>query len=234
MCGRFQQTTPPEEVAERFGASAGSAAALRAAGWRPRWNVSPGTDVVALRADEPGGRALVRLRWGLVPRWAKDAKIGQRLVNARAETAAEKPAFRDALKRRRCLLPADGFYEWTSTGGPRLPWRARLEDGLPFALAGLWERWRDPADAEAPALETCTILTTEANARVAPVHTRMPVVVAPADWPIWLAPGAPEPGALGRILAPGDRTALVLVRVSDHVNDPRHEGASCALPLDEF
>jgi len=241
MCGRVQQTTPPEEIAERFGAATESAAALRGAGWRARWNLAPSQPLLAIRAEAGDGgdpapsaarpRVLVALRWGLVPRWAKDPKIGHRLVNARAESAAEKPAFRDALRRRRCLVPVDGFYEWTSTGGPRAPWSVTSPAGDLLAIAALWERWRDPAAPAAPPLETCVLLTTGASASVRPVHDRMPVIVAPEDWARWLDPAERDPAQLANVMAPGERTVLALRRVGPHVNDPRHDDPDCLHPV---
>ena len=165
---------------------------------RPRCNAAPGQDIAVVRAAA-GGRWLAMLRWGLIPAWAKDPAIGNRLINARSETAAEKPSFRAAFGHRRCLIPADGFYEWQRRGRVRQPRLFGLRDGAPFAFAGLWERWtvpegaalresrakREPGDV----VETCTILTTAANRVVAPVHGRMPVILARDAYEAWLAGG---------------------------------------------
>ena len=186
MCGRFALFAGREELAKHFGVT------LEDMEITPRYNVAPSQAVLAIRAGEQGGREAVRLHWGFVPSWAKDPSIGNRMINARADTAPEKPAFRAAFKSRRCLIPASGFYEWQATGGKgKQPYFIRAKDGTPLAFAGLWEHWRPGKDE--PRVESCTILTTTANATMAPIHDRMPVILDPADYAAWLgeAPGVP-------------------------------------------
>ncbi len=200
---------------------------------RPRYNIAPSQDVAVARAA-PDGRTLAMLRWGLIPAWARDSAIGHKLINARSETAAEKPSFRSAFRHRRCLIPADGFYEWQRRGGTRQPWLFGLRDGAPLVFAGLWERWTVPEGAaltrslaeRSPgnAVETCTILTTAANETAAPVHGRMPVILPPDAWDPWLA-GEEVP--LGPYPA-GDMTAHP---VSTHVNRPANDDPRCVEPI---
>lgn len=193
----------------------------------PRYNICPTQDVPVVRAGANAGRELVMMRWGLVPAWSKDAAIGSRMINARAETVAEKPSFRDPYKSRRCLIPADGFYEWRkSEGGAKQPYRMTLAGGAPLAMAGLWEHWEKAPDATA--LETCTIITTAANASVRPIHHRMPVILKAAAHDAWLDAATP-PDALSALLCPYDG-ALEAHAVSTRVNNPRHDDAACLEP----
>ena len=218
MCGRFTLRTPAHRLAEAFGVR-------ELPNLRPRYNIAPSQDVVAIRRAADG-RELVSLRWGLIPFWAKEAAIGNRMINARAETAAGKPAFRAAFRRRRCLVAADGFYEWQKTdGGPKQPYFIRLADDAPFAIAGLWERWSAP-DGEA--VESCTLLTTGANDLLRPIHDRMPVILAPAAYDAWLDAEAPSAEALLRPYPAGEMTAYAIGRL---VNDPRTDAAACIAPL---
>ena len=229
MCGRFTQRFSLREIQELLGL-AGPAANLR-----PRYNVAPGQEVAAVRA-EGGERRLAMLRWGLIPAWAKDPKIGYRTINARAETAAEKPSFRAAWRARRCLIPADGFYEWARRGEGRQPWLFQPADGGAFAFAGLWERWTVRKGAPLPAsmaeldpgdeIETCTILTTEANALVSRVHHRMPVVLPPDASDPWLAGEAVE-------LGPCPADAMTAHPVSTFVNKPANDEPACVEPVGE-
>ncbi len=180
MCGRFTLRTTVENLAKHF------FDVLPIAAWppiTPRHNIAPTQMVVAVRwlPDHPSAEA-VSLRWGLIPHWAKDAKAAARLINARGETVAEKPSFRAAFARRRCLIPADGFYEWRTVGKQKIPVHIRREDDLPFCFAGLWERWQSP---EGP-LESTTIITTEANEVLRPLHDRMPLILEPAEYLLWL------------------------------------------------
>ena len=200
---------------------------------RPRYNVAPGQDVAVVRAEE-GGRGLAMLRWGLIPAWARDPTIAWKLINARSETAAQKPSFRSAFRHRRCLIPADGFYEWERRGGVKQPWLFGLQDGAPFAFAGLWETWTVPDDAAltgslaehgpGDTIQTCTILTTAANEAVAPVHGRMPVILPRDSYAPWLAsedvPLVPYPA--------DDMTAYP---VSTLVNKAANEDPRCVDPL---
>lgn len=222
MCGRFSLTAPPDAVRRSFGLD-------ETPQLEPRFNVAPGQDVATVSVSREGRRVLALRRWGLVPFWAKDPRIGARLVNARCETAAEKPAYREALRRRRCLVPADGFFEWGPEGrGPRQPWYATRPDRACFALAGLYERWRD---AEGERLESCVLLTTDANERLATVHDRMPVVLAPEAWDHWLDRSVQDPAALADLLRPSASDAFELRAVSARVNRPEHDDPECIAPV---
>ena len=179
---------------------------------------------VVRRAAERPGRELAWLRWGLVPAWAKDPAMGARLINARAETAAEKPAFRAAMRARRCLVVADGFYEWQRTGRAKQPHFFQLRGGRPFAFAGLWEAWRRPDNAP---LETCTLLTTEANELVRPIHDRMPVILPRTAYDAWLDPAVASPDTLAPLLAPYPSGEMEARAVSPFVNSPTHDSPEC-------
>jgi putative SOS response-associated peptidase YedK len=198
---------------------------------RPRFNVAPGQFIATITADAEGGRSLEMRRWGLVPSWAKDEKIGSRMINARSETAAEKPSFRAAMKKRRCLVPVDGFYEWTPAGaGAKQPhWIARPDRGC-FAIAGLWERWKTPDEAW---LETCTLLTARASDRLAVIHHRMPVLIEVADRDRWLDPAMTDPKSLMDLLEPSPDDALEYRAVSRRVNRPEHDAPDCIEPSSE-
>ena len=223
MCGRFTLTVDPTQLIEQFGLAGPPPAALG-----PRYNVAP-TQPVAVIANTDGPRHLELFQWGLIPSWAKDAKIGNSLINARAETLAEKPAFRTALKRRRCLVLADGFYEWQKLGSRKQPQYIQLKDGRPFAFAGLWESWRPAPDA--PPLHTCTIITTEPNSLMAEIHNRMPVILSPADYAAWLTPGElPAVEALA-LLHSYPAEAMQARPVSTAVNSPARDEPACILPL---
>lgn len=248
MCGRFTIRTPLAALAARFlvddlgvglgpGDDAGPEAA--GAGLRPRWNVAPTQPVPVLRsgpapgADGPARRRLDLLRWGLVPSWARDPgdrAVGARLINARGETAHARPAFRDAFARRRCAVLADGFYEWRRDGRRREPFHFRRPDGAPVAFAGLWARWRPPG-ADGPPLETCAVVTTHANAVVADVHDRMPVLLDDDGLARWLDPALGEdPAPLRALLVPCPSIDLVAVPVSGWVNDVHHDDPRCLDP----
>ncbi len=220
MCGRFTLTSTPETLALRFGLDAAPEMA-------PRFNIAPSQDVVTIRVRD-GVRVLEMRRWGLVPHWARDPKIGNRMINARSETVTEKPAFRDAFRARRCLVPADGFYEWAGGKGPRQPYHIALSDGGPFAIAGLWEHWSDRA---AVTIDSCTLLTTSANERIASLHDRMPVILDPGDWDLWLDPTIRGGDALQTLLGPIAADRVDLRPVSRHVNDPKHDDPACVAPL---
>jgi len=192
-----------------------------------RANIAPRQRVAAVRAGaddgvgaDGGARHFVWLRWGLIPSWAKDAAIGDRMINARSESVAEKPAFRDAFRARRCLIAADGFYEWRTEGGRKQPYRITVTDADVFAFAGIWERWRDPRDGEV--VETCAILTTEAAPALRSIHHRMPVILDPADFSAWLSPGAPAEGARTLLSQPrmhAFTTYAVSTRINSAAND---------------
>lgn len=197
----------------------------------PRYNISPGQDVPAvIRNRETADREFRPLRWGLVPSWAKDAAIGNRMINARSETAAAKPAFRKPLCERRCLILADGFYEWKRDGSHKQPYHIKRRDGEPFAFAGLWEHW---APADGRPLETCTILTTAPNEVVRPIHDRMPVILPSGAYGAWLDPILRDVPTLQALLAPYSADAMIAFPVSTWVNNPAHDGPECVLPLAE-
>lgn len=186
MCGRYFRKSDKQRIADAFGAGVPSSFDIL-----PSYNIAPQTFQPVVRLDsETGGRELTQMRWGFIPFWAKDAKIGYSTINARAETLATNAAFREALKHRRCLVPADGFYEWQKTGDKsKQAWAVAVSDDGPLALAGLWERWLDKATNQP--LETYTIITTEPNELMAQFHNRMPVILAPSDYDRWLTPGDP-------------------------------------------
>ena len=228
MCGRFTQRLSWRELHELLGLIG------PAQNVRPRYNVAPSQQIAVVRAAD-GGRRLSMLRWGLIPTWAKDPSIGYKTINARSETAHQKPSFRAAFKARRCLIPADGFYEWKREGKAKQPWLIELKEGAPFVFAGLWERWTVPAGlaltgsladlAPGDALETCTILTTEANAALAPIHPRMPVILPADAYDPWLA-GEAVP------LSPYPAEAMRAHPVSTLVNKPANDDARCVEPLE--
>jgi putative SOS response-associated peptidase YedK len=223
MCGRFAFHSPHETVEQLFGVGPGTRP------WPPRWNIAPGADVAAVRAAAGGGRELVALHWGLVPAWARERAIGNRLINARVETLHERPAFRRALRRRRCLVIADGYYEWRAVGALKQPYLIETADRAPFGMAGLWEAWRDPASGAV--LESCAIITRESAGVVRGIHDRMPAIVAPSDHATWLDPACTDAAALEALLTGEPRVTLVAHAVSRRVNDPRHEGPELARPV---
>ena len=222
MCGRYSLTSPPEVVRDLFNY-------LERPNLMPRANIAPTQEVAAVRRGADGRRHFVRLRWGLVPAWAKDAGMGARMINARAETLAEKPAFRDAFRARRCLIAADGFYEWKSEDGIKQPYRIARANGAPFAFAGLWERWDKGPDGTP--LETCTIVTTEANALLREIHPRMPVILDPGAFAAWLDPAMP-PTEVQALLGPYPADGLIAYRVSRRVNAVAHDDPGLIAPLE--
>jgi putative SOS response-associated peptidase YedK len=199
----------------------------------PRFNIAPTQDAPVVRAGRDGGPPrLDMLRWGLIPWWAKDVTVGARMINARAETAADKPAFREALRRRRCLVPADGFFEWRTTPDGKQPYCFRRADEAPFALAGVYERWRDRAAGEdAPPLRSFSILTTAANELVRPLHDRMPVIVEPEHFDRWLDPETQDPSAVDDLFEPTPAELMIAYPVTRRVNRPENDDASCVEPL---
>lgn len=225
MCGRFVSASTPEDLAAFL-----DAAVIRTEALEERYNVAP-TDPVYAAAEQKGERVLGQFRWGLVPHWAKDRSIGSRMINARAETLAAK--FGPAFERRRCLIPADGFYEWERRAdGTKQPWFIHRADNAPMAFAGLWERWRDPAAPDdAEPLRTCTIITTDANELIAPLHDRMPVVLAPSAWDRWLDRDTRDTDALQRLLVPADPRSLERWPVSTRVNSVRNDGPDLLDPV---
>ncbi len=251
MCGRFTLTTTSEYLAEIFeigslevapGSASPEERGVRSRTLRPRtlqtprYNVAPGQDVLTVQGAEGRKRSSHDRRWGLIPSWASDAKIGYRMINARSETVAEKPAFRAAFRQRRCLIPADGFYEWEKKGPggaairpTRQPYHVGLEGGGVFGMAGLWESWSGPGGEW---VESCTVLTTTANERIAFLHERMPVILGRESWDQWLEPGVCEPKSLLALLAPFPSDAMALRPVSPRVNDGRVDDAECLAPYE--
>ena len=225
MCGRFALMTSTEQLAMQFDVPETAVNALPPS--VPRYNIAPTQPVAAIRLAENGQREFTFFRWGLVPSWAKDLNIGSRMINARSETVAEKPSFRTAFKRRRCLIPADGFYEWQKQGSGKQPMFIRPVAERPFALAGLWEVWRDP---DGSALQTCTILTTTPNELMAPIHNRMPVIVEPEDFDLWLNP-EPNPEQGLHLLRPYPAEKMTAYPVSTTVNNPRNDVPDCIQPF---
>ena len=220
MCARYEVSAPPQELADLFGLAA-------APDVKPRWNAAPTQMLPVVRQDADGARHLDLLRWGLVPSWAEDLKIGNKMINARAETAATKPSFRTALRKRRCLVPVTGFYEWTGKTGAKRASIFRRRDGRPFALAGLWETWRG---GDGDPVETFTVLTTNANAVVAKLHDRMPVIVEEKSFATWLDPKVDAPARLTPLLVPAPPSVLTCTDVGTAVNDPRRDDPSCSAP----
>ena len=215
MCGRFAFYSPHEAVARLFGV----ADALEI---EPRYNIAPTQFVAAVR-ETGGPREVAMLYWGLVPSWAKEKSIGARMINARSETLAEKPSFRNAYKRRRCIVLADGYYEWQRSGAIKQPYFISFAAGAPFGMAGLWERWRDPGSGEL--LESCCIVTTSPAPSVAHVHDRMPVIIPPDAYSEWLDPDNAATDRLARLLVPCEAPGLQARPVSRRVNDARNQGA---------
>jgi putative SOS response-associated peptidase YedK len=222
MCGRFLLTTPASDLAELLGLSTPPALV-------PRYNIAPTQTIGIVRARGVGpAREWAEVRWGLVPFWSEEPTTRAPLFNARADTAAAKPAFREPLHRRRCVVPADGFYEWKREGRARQPYLFRRRDGAPLVLAGLWERW---SKGDAPPLESCTILTTSPNALVAAAHDRMPVVLAAEDFARWLDPALTSPGAVQDLLVPCAEDLLEALPVGPQVGNSRFDDPSCATPV---
>jgi putative SOS response-associated peptidase YedK len=224
MCGRYSLAGPdPSVLREQF--ALGDQVEVRR-----RWNVAPGDDVVAVTTDQSGAPRGDVLRWGLVPHWADSPKTGYKMINARAESVTDRPPFRDALATRRCLILADGFYEWERrSGAPKQPWWVSRADGRPFAFAGLWAIWRDPAQDGVEPLRTCTILTTEPNRAIAPIHDRMPVMLAPGAEQAWIDHAMPR-AALLELLAPLPEAETAVLAVGPAVNDARYDGPECLAP----
>lgn len=219
MCGRFSQTQSAAVIADQF--QVDSVPPLS-----PRYNIAPTQPVsVVLYSAERQGRQFEQLRWGLIPAWAKDPSIGARMINARAETVAEKPAFRTAFRRRRCLVLADGFYEWQQVGRKKQPFYFHLQERKPFAFAGLWEQWEDKSTGEA--IASCTLLTTEPNALLQTVHDRMPVILEPENYDVWLDPSVQAPEQLQPLLDPYAAEAMIGYAVSPEVNRPSNDSPAC-------
>jgi putative SOS response-associated peptidase YedK len=222
MCGRFTQQRPASELAEIFGAEP----LVDDPGGH--YNVAPTDDaLVVVQRDER--RGLTAYRWGLIPHWATEARVGSKMINARAETITSSPAFREAFVRKRCLVPVDSFYEWKREGTVRQPYRIVRRDGRPLALAGLWAGWKDPASDVVR--RTFTIVTTTPNEAIAGLHDRMPVIVAEDAWARWLDPAPADPGELIGLLVPSEAVDLDVYAVVRDVNDVRRDGPELITPL---
>ncbi len=223
MCGRYMITSAREAIKRVFDVPTLFELA-------PRYNVAPTQEIPVVRLQE-GERELAMLRWGLIPSWAKDPKIGNRMINARAETVPEKPSFRAAFRRRRCLVVADGFYEWQKRPhGPKQPYYITVANGGPFGFAGLWERWSDPIDGYL--VESCTIVTTMANERLEPIHDRMPVIIDPSDIDAWLDTSG-NPAIAQALLAPYPAERMSAYPISRRINNVKNDDPACLEPLEE-
>ncbi|MDH3417945.1 MAG: SOS response-associated peptidase [Gammaproteobacteria bacterium] len=221
MCGRFAYFVPAEQLTQHYGLAS-------AAPQTERYNIAPSQYVLAIRQAQTGEREATSLKWGLVPHWAKDPTIGNRMINARGETVADKPSFRQAFKRRRCVIPASGFYEWGPSRAGKWPYYISPADDTLLSFAGLWEHWRTP---EGEALESCTIITIAANASLARIHQRMPVCLAESGYADWLDPETSSETCL-KLLAPLPDAALEVRAVSKAVNNPRNDVAALVEPVE--
>lgn len=221
MCGRFTAVFSPEELATVYGVEVTAIAP-------PRYNVCPTQEVLAVREDPTGQRAVSLLQWGLVPHWAKDLSIGAKMTNARSETVHEKPAFRNALKIRRCIIPGSGWYEWAAVAGKKVPHYFTRRDGTPCSFAGIWEAWKNPGGE---IIETCSILTTDANELVRSVHDRMPVILAHGDLGLWLDHGITDPAKVQHLYRPFPEDQLQEWEVASLVNSTRNHTAECIQPM---
>jgi len=222
MCGRFTVTNPEAILLELVGENEHPEI-------EARYNVTPGQKSSVVTVGEDGSRRLTEMRWGLVPSWVRNPTSGRRMINARVETVAEKPAFRDSVVHRRCVVAADGFYEWQRSSGGKQPYLVRLNDGAPFGFAGLWDGWRSP---EGHVLDTFTILTTAANALVEPIHKRMPVMLNRQQREAWLMPWTGSE-SIQQFSEPFPALAMEAIPVSDYVNNPAHDSVEClqSIPL---
>jgi putative SOS response-associated peptidase YedK len=224
MCGRFTQRSRLNLLLQQFAIQDCDLQELS-----PRYNIAPTQEIAAVRANASGQRQLGLFRWGLVPSWADDPKIGYRLINARADTVATKPSFRSAFKQRRCLIPADGFYEWKKEGKEKQPYLIEVGDSQVFAFAGLWESWHGE---QGPPLESCTIITTDANPLMSELHDRMPVILSPNDYQAWLDPQNLDREGLEKLLDPYPADEMQYRPVSKTVNNARNEGPECIEPTE--
>jgi putative SOS response-associated peptidase YedK len=224
MCGRYTDSLTWEEMVRLYDLTEPEAAL----NLQPRYNIAPTQTAAVIRPTAKGGRSLALLRWGLIPSWSRDAKVGARMINARGETVSEKPSFRDSFRSRRCLIPADGFYEWRGDRGAKKPSRIEMKDGSGFAFAGLWDRWTKAEDGIA--VDSFTIITTTANDVLRPLHERMPVILNPDDYDAWLDTRSFPPDAVQPLLRPYPDAAMTFFAVSQHVNNVRHDDPECIAP----
>ena len=223
MCGRFTLTADPADLQEAF-----EWVDFGNADFKPRYNIAPSQPLAVVPND--GQNKLDFFTWGLVPFWAKDPSIGNRMINARSETLAEKPSFKNAFKRRRCLILADGFYEWQKVPGQKvkIPTYIRMKNGKPFAFAGLWENWNSPDGSQ---ILSGTIITTEPNSLIAPIHNRMPVILPESAYEQWLTPGEVDPQQLSPLLRPFEADKMEAYAVSRLVNNPANDKLECINPI---
>jgi putative SOS response-associated peptidase YedK len=238
MCGRFVSSSPPDELAKYFDVEQVAETALD-----PSYNVAPSNDIYVV-VETGGIRRLETFHWGLIPFWAKDEKTGNKMINARAETIAEKNAYKHAFKKRRCIIPADGFYEWKKVPGQKnkQPYYIQRTDGEPLAFAGLWEVWRpkkdegdtteETTDESGEIVRSCTIITGQPNEKMAEIHDRMPVMLPPSAWAEWLDPQNDDLETLGKLLVPAPASLITMHPVSTAVNNARSKGAELADPID--
>jgi putative SOS response-associated peptidase YedK len=220
MCGRYRLSKDGKQIVEDF-------AVEGEVEWSPRYNIAPSEMIPTIRQHRTRPvRTFALARWGLIPSWAKDAAIGFRTINAMSETAASKPAFKQAMQWRRCLIPADGFYEWKTLGAKqKQPYSFGMADDSTFAFAGLWDKWRDP---QGNVVESCTILTTKPNALVSEIHDRMPAILRREGYDCWLDPGIVEPARVADLLLPFDPRLMKKYPVSTRVNSVKNDGPDCA------
>ena len=224
MCGRYRLSRRKQIIEEHFDSAPWDE------DWSPRFNIAPTQPIPIIRQHpkEPV-REMSLMRWGLIPSWAKDPSGAARMINARSETASSKPAFRDSLKSRRCLIPADGFYEWARTGKSKQPYCFEVNEGELFAFAGLWDRWKDPSGNW---IKTCSILTTTPNAVTSPVHDRMPVILDPDSYDLWLDPGMQNVAAVSELLKSYDARLMRCYPVSTRINHVANDDVECSQPVE--
>jgi len=220
MCGRFTLHTPESRIREAF-----NLVHSEALGLKPRYNIAPSQQIPIIR-NTVSGRKMVMAKWGLLPHWSKAAKTRYSIINARIETVAEKPAYRTPFKHRRCLIPADGFYEWKVVDGRKIPHHIRMRDGGVFALAGLWDHW----EGEGESMESCSIIVMPANEIMRPLHDRMPVIIGPAHYEPWLDSRVTDRAEIMGYLNSAPSTSLVTYQVSTWVNSPKHDDKPCMEP----
>jgi putative SOS response-associated peptidase YedK len=222
MCGRYSLTTPPEAMYQLFGLK-------ELVNLAPRYNIAPSQDVPVVRSGD-GGREMAMMRWGLIPSWAKDRDFGAKTINARAETVSEKPSFREAWKSSRCLIPADGYFEWVKGADGKQPWLFRRRDGGLIVFAGLWDRWVSPLDGEV--VDSCSIIVRAAGDFTKPLHHRMPVIVQPDDFDTWLGEAGNDMDNVRGIVDMANDDGLVVHPVSKRVNSPRNDDPACLEPIE--
>jgi putative SOS response-associated peptidase YedK len=224
MCGRYRLSRRKQVVEEYFDTVSSEE------DWAPRFNIAPTQPIPVIRQNpkEPGRKCSL-MRWGLIPSWARDSSVAAQMINARSETAATKPAFRDALKSRRCLIPADRFYEWARTGKAKQPYCFEVNDGELFAFAGIWDRWKD---GSGKLVETCSILTTAPNAVTTAVHDRMPVILDPDGYELWLDPGMKDVAAASDLLKPYDARLMRCYPITTRLNHVANDAEECSKPVE--